>query len=278
MLVSINIKWLIILYVVVVGICSNWLLKQILFKPSLNVDILAITVDKNGRFLVTNMDINQDKLCLVNIYAPNDQNQQVNFFDKIVDPICRSSTNNISLGGDFNCPLTEVDTVGGRDILHKKRTIQAIQELCNSFVLVDVWITRHPNKKRYSWENGSGKIKCRLDFWLISKQLLTLVTETDISAYYDSDHSPVIISLTPEDQVPRGPVFWKFNNSLLENQEFFTKLKFLILNAKEKYRRVTDKRLLWEMIKMETRIFSIRFAKRKAKEKRDMESELLRKL
>ena len=32
------------------------------------------------------------------------------------------------------------------------------------------------------------------------------------------------------------------------------------------------------MIKMEIRIFSIRFAKRNAKEKRDMEFELLRKL
>ena len=90
---------------------------------------------------------------------------------------------------------------------------------------------------------------------------------------------PVTISLTPEDQgVPRGPGFWKFNNFLLENEEFVTKLKFLILNAKEKYREVTDKRLFWEMIKMEIRIFSIRFAKRKAKEKRDMEFELLRKL
>ena len=85
--------------------------------------------------------------------------------------------------------------------------------------------------------------------------------------------------MTPEDQgVPRGPGFWKFINSLLENEEFVTKLKFLILNAKEKYREVTDKRLFWEMIKMEIRIFSIRFAKRKAKEKRDMEFELLRKL
>ena len=103
--------------------------------------------------------------------------------------------------------------------------------------------------------------------------------KTDISAYYDSHHSPVTISLTPEDQgVPSGPGFWKFNNSLLENEEFVTKLKFLILNAKEKYREVTDKRLFWEMIKMEIRIFSIRFAKRKAKEKRDMEFELLRKL
>ena len=96
---------------------------MILFKPSLNVDILEITVDKNGRFLVANININQDNLCLVNIYAPNDQNQQVNFFDKIIDPIRRSSTDNILLGGDFNCPLTEVGKVGGRDILHKKRTI-----------------------------------------------------------------------------------------------------------------------------------------------------------
>ena len=96
---------------------------MILCKPSLNVDFLEITVDKNGRFLVANININQDDLCLVNIYAPNDQNQQVNFFDKIIDPIRRSSTNNILLGGAFDCPLTEIEKVGGRDILHKKRTI-----------------------------------------------------------------------------------------------------------------------------------------------------------
>ena len=85
----------------------NDYVKQMLFKLLLNVDILEITVDKNGRFLVANIDINQDNLCLVNIYAPNDQNQQVNFFDKIIDPICRSSTN-ILPGGHFNCPLTFV--------------------------------------------------------------------------------------------------------------------------------------------------------------------------
>ena len=94
----------------------------------------------------------------------------------------------------------------------------------------------------YSWANSSGKIKCPLDFWLISKQLLTRVTERDISPYYDSDHSPVTISLTPEDQgVPGGPGFWRLNNSLLENEEFVTKLKFLIQNANEKYKEVTDK-------------------------------------
>ena len=110
---------------------------MILFKASLNVDILEIIVDNNGRFLVANIIDNQDNLCLVNIYAPNDQNQQANFFDKIIDPIPRSSTNKILLGGDYNCPLTEVDKVAGSDILLKKRIIQAIHELCNSFDVVE---------------------------------------------------------------------------------------------------------------------------------------------
>ena len=68
---------------------------MILFKPSLKVDILEITTHKNGRFLVANISINQDDLCLVKLKydAPNDQNQPVNFFDKIVDTIRRSSTN-----------------------------------------------------------------------------------------------------------------------------------------------------------------------------------------
>ena len=70
---------------------------MVLFKPSLNVDFLEITVHKNGRFLVANINIKQDDLCLVNIYAPNDQNQQA----KIIDPIRRSSANYILRGGDF---------------------------------------------------------------------------------------------------------------------------------------------------------------------------------
>ena len=68
---------------------------------------------------------------------------------------------------------------------------------------------------------------------------------------------PVTISLTPGDEsAPGGPGFWKFNNSLRENEEFASKLKFLIQNAKEST-KTSDKRLFWDMINMEIRIFSI---------------------
>ena len=55
---------------------------MILFKPSLNVDILEITVDRNGRFLVANINTNEDDLCLVNIYAPNDQTTKLTLLTK----------------------------------------------------------------------------------------------------------------------------------------------------------------------------------------------------
>ena len=75
-----------------------------------------------------------------------------------------------------------------------------------------------------------------------------------------------------------GPGFWKFNNSLLDNEEFMTHLKFFLTHAKEKHHDTNDKRLYWEMIKMEIRDFCIRFSKHLPKTKRKGEIDLLCKL
>ena len=81
-----------------------------------------------------------------------------------------------------------------------------------------------------------------------------------------------------EKQGQRRPGFRKFNKSLLENEEFVLKMKSIIINAKEKYKDVIDARNFWEILKMEIRIFFIRFTEEKAKDKRNTEQELLRKL
>jgi len=133
--------------------------------------------------------------------------------------------------------------VGGKDILHRKKAIQSIQDLCNNFNLVDAWRFQHPDEASFSWSNSLGKIKCRLDFWLILKQLLCRVIKIGINGHYDSNHCPVAISIGSEEKKgQRGPGFRKFNKSLLENEEFVFKMKFIIINAKEKYKDVTDAR------------------------------------
>ena len=97
---------------------------MILFRPSLSKEVLNVTADKNGRFLIVNTIVDEVGFCLVNIYAPNDQNQQINFYQKITDSIRKCQTDNILIGGDFNCPLSASDKFGGKDIQFKK---------CNSF-------------------------------------------------------------------------------------------------------------------------------------------------
>ena len=71
-----------------------------------------------------------------------------------------------------------------------------------------------------------------------------------------------------------GPGFWKFNSSLLEDESYITELKEKIKIYRNEYQCVEDEGLRWDLMKMEVRGFTIAFAKRKAKNKRDEEKKL----
>ena len=61
-------------------------------------------------------------LILVNVYAPNEIAQQVQFFEKINNKLSCFADENILIGGDFNCPLTAFDKIGSRPVENKKKT------------------------------------------------------------------------------------------------------------------------------------------------------------
>ena len=120
------------------------------------------------------------------------------------------------------------------------------------------------------------KIQCRLDYFLVSKHLNYLINESRILPNIYSDHSAVSLSLSfHKPGPPRGPGFWKFNNSLLADNSYVEKLCFLIPQVAQKYQDVKDKGLYWEMIKMEIRAFTIKYSKQKAKATHNEEKRLL---
>ena len=61
-----------------------------------------------------------------------------------------------------------------------------------------------------------------------------------------------------------GPGFWKFDSSLLEDDEHKEILMFKIPHFIHKYQDLEYNRLLWELIKMEIRAFTMRYSKQKA--------------
>lgn len=78
--------------------------------------------------------------------------------------------------------------------------------------------------------------------------------------------------------IPRGPGFWKFNNTLLDDEVYIAHIRKLIPQIREKYSFVQVKRLFWELMKMEIREKSISFAKQKSRALFERETEISRRL
>jgi len=82
------------------------------------------------------------------------------------------------------------------------------------------------------WERGC----------FISNQPSNRLCESKIIPNIYSDHSAVVISISFfEHEPPRGPGFWKFNNSLLSDTKDVELLNFLIPEFAKKHQGTEDK-------------------------------------
>ena len=248
---------------------------MILINPKLNIRTDHVTADKNGRYLLLQVAINDTNFYLCNIYSPNNVSEQKTFFSNLLNILINTcSAGEVIIGGDFNCSLTAQDKFGGCAVNRKQNVISEITNLCKCLNLQDVWRRQHPNQQQFTWRDKALKVQCRLDYWLVSAELSSLVLSTDIRNSTLSDHSAIILNLRSKDYVPRGPGFWKFNNSLLNDNIFIDQLENRISEYKRKYCYLEDKGLAWDMIKMEIRGFCVQYCKRKNRECRVAEKEL----
>ena len=76
-----------------------------MFRKNLNIEIINFKTCDMGRTLLVNAKIGEEVLTLVNIYAPNSEKDRIDFYTKVENWINEDSlnTDNIILGGDFNC-------------------------------------------------------------------------------------------------------------------------------------------------------------------------------
>ena len=143
--------------------------------------------------------------------------------------------------------------------------------------LSDVWRELHPNEKQFTWTTPETKIQCRLDYWLVFKGVAKSVNKAEIIVFPHSDHHAIILEINDHNQRPRGPGYWVFSATLLEDKNYVDEVTNKIPQFIDYHRGIEDKGLFWEMIKMEMRAMSIAYSKRKGKTLRDYENELTNK-
>ena len=100
--------------------------------------------------------------------------------------------------------------------------------------LIDIWRSQNKDRKRFTWRSEKPCRASRLDYFLISEDILALNPKAEILNAYKSDHNIIKLSIKQSLQ-KRGKGIWKFNNALLENNDFVKTIKSEIQLIQETY-------------------------------------------
>ena len=140
----------------------------VLIHENLEGKVLSWKRDSSGRVISLLFEIQNQLFNLVNIYAPTALIDRKAFFESLHEFFITAQ--GIILGGDFNCYESALDKFGGNVCIHNE-----LLELKANFHLFDAWRRLHPRLREFTWFNSSLSIASRLDKFLLSSNLATLV-------------------------------------------------------------------------------------------------------
>ena len=256
---------------------------MIIFSKKLELEIVRSTLDKDGRYIIVECLIQGTRFLIWNIYAPNNKVEHKSFLSKLKEEICENYDLNIpyKIGiGDWNFTEETMDRLGGNYTVLKE-SVAILEEINEKCDMVDIWRIRNPDKRIYTWRQKKPiVIHSRIDRIYISDTMQYNVFKTDIIPGIRSDHSAVTMSIKPTKGMGNsGPSFWKFNNSLLKNENFTTGLKsYIETELAEQCESFQSKQVKWEYMKYKIKTWSIAESKKIARQRRKTETELQEKI
>ena len=116
------------------------------------------------------------------------------------------------MAGDWNTTLSHLDKTGG---LPWRETTY-----WNGLLSLMKVFTLHPNSKTCTYETKNKKLKSRIDFFIITKQLINQVKRIETRTSIAPDHKAIFLSIEIDQAPARGPGNWKFNNTLLKDNDY----------------------------------------------------------
>ncbi len=230
-----------------------------------------------GHWLAVVLDIEHIFFILVNLYGHNNSKLNQNLLKEISSLISDLKrvyhTDNIVVGGYFNIAPDEThDRHPPKGITFKPNPL--VSHFCTILKLIDVWRYLNPNLRQLSWLRPNATSKSRIDFWLISDNLMLFVKDCAISAAPLTDHCAISLLFKSNNNTSRNKGYWKCNSDLLNNERFCNKVKDLILEIKNSSNFNSNK-ARWEFLKFKIREFSINYSKILAKVKRQQEHNII---
>ena len=128
-------------------------------------------------------------LTIANLYAPNTDDS--NWYQHCFEQLLKTRASSLITVGDWNTPLSEQDTYNYNIVRHPK-----CRELINNFILkesmVDIWRISNNKTKGFTWRSQKPCRRSRLDYFLLSDDLLSLDPKVEYLPAYKNDHNPIV--------------------------------------------------------------------------------------
>ena len=262
----------------------------ILISKDVEFTIHQQYTDEGGNYIILDITIFNQRLTLINIYAPN--TDCPHFFQIIDNHIDRLNNDMLFLCGDFNCILDPTLDCDNYKHINNPKARDKVIEMINTKNMIDPFREMYPDLKRFTWRKKNPLKQARLDYFLISENVMQKVKNSFIDMAYRSDHSMITLVINLND-IECGKSYWKHNNPLLTDKEYLNIINTHIAAIKKQYsvpvynseqienipdseiQFIISDQLFLEVLLMELRGQSISYASFKHKERNKVEQTLL---
>uniref|UniRef100_A0A803TE18 Reverse transcriptase domain-containing protein n=1 Tax=Anolis carolinensis TaxID=28377 RepID=A0A803TE18_ANOCA len=231
--------------------------------------------DTEGRVIAVEITLNQEKILICNIYAPN--GPKTKFVNNLREQISKTDVEHIIILGDFN---GVIDQDLDKSKKKNRKTKEKMGQLPKNFLnlkkeldLQDVWRNMNTNKRDFTYYSNRHESWSRIDMIWTSNSLTSKVDKINILLRDKSDHCPLEMIINYK----RNHWRWRLDDNLIKSEKAILENKkltkeFLNNNDKEN----VTKQTIWDSYKAVMRGYLIQ-QKARANKARNYKTEQINK-
>ena len=144
-----------------------------MFMNNFEIKINDVKRDRNGNFILISFSMKDTDILLVNVYRPNRDTPA--FYEELTEMVKEYQNHNIIIVGDWNLVLDpQLDSYNYKHI-NKPKAKESVENMMLEPGLTDIWREANPDCKRYTWRKTKPLKQSRLDYFLLSDYLVSII-------------------------------------------------------------------------------------------------------
>lgn len=220
----------------------------ILVHKKIPFNASKVIEDSQGRFLVIEGTLYFKPVVLVNVYAPNWDDER--FIDRLIASIPNLNSHQLIFGGDLNCSIIPSLDRSNPKSNSPSKMARKLSLFMAQIGCTDPWRFCFPQSKTYSFFSHVHHTYSRIDYFFLDNMLLPLVKKIEYSSIVESDHAPVLLDLSLNHKTHEYTP-WRFDSYLLKDEQFCQMIssaieEFMEFNESEE----VSSSVLWETLKV----------------------------